>query len=90
MVMAVATQTRWQSPRVLRPLLNLGQRSYEIYLTHMFVVFALFDLFVRAASPMAAVPVLFIAVIAISSLLGRLVAEFYSEPLNTGLRRYSC
>jgi peptidoglycan/LPS O-acetylase OafA/YrhL len=67
-------------------LRNLGQRSYEIYLTHMFVVFALFDLFVVAGKPMRAVIPLFIAVIVISALLGDLVARFYSEPLNHAIR----
>src|ERR1700678_4021335 len=46
MIIAAAAQTRWKSPRVVLPLLKLGQRSYEVYLTHMFVVFAFFDLLV--------------------------------------------
>jgi peptidoglycan/LPS O-acetylase OafA/YrhL len=37
MLIAVAAQTGWRSPRVLAPLLLAGQRSYEVYLTHMFV-----------------------------------------------------
>jgi len=40
MVIAAAAQTRWRSPCVMRPLQLLGQRSYEVYLTHMFVVFS--------------------------------------------------
>jgi hypothetical protein len=34
------------------------------------------------------VPILFIAVIGISSLLGALVARFYSEPMNRLLRKH--
>src|SRR5271170_941851 len=34
MIIAVAAQTQWQAPRILKPLLKLGQRSYEVYLTH--------------------------------------------------------
>ncbi|MGA9977404.1 MAG: acyltransferase [Candidatus Sulfotelmatobacter sp.] len=86
MLIAVAAQTRWRSPRLLRPMLKLGQRSYEVYLTHMFVVFALFQLFVAIGKPMIGVPVLFLVVIFLSGLFGELVARFYSEPANRFLR----
>jgi peptidoglycan/LPS O-acetylase OafA/YrhL len=86
MVIAAVAQSRWTSPRVLFPLVRLGQRSYEVYLTHMFVVFALFGLFEAAGEPRLVVPILFIAVIVVSSLLGELVARFYSEPMNRLLR----
>jgi len=87
MVIAAAAQTRWKSPRVIFPLITLGQRSYEVYLTHMFVVFALFDLFKSGRLSLAAVPALFIAVILISGLLGEWVARFYSEPMNRLIRQ---
>jgi len=86
MIIIAAAQTQWRSPRILSPLLMLGQRSYEVYLTHMFVVFALFDFFVSEGKPMGAVPVLFIAVIPIAGALGEVVARFYSEPLNRLIR----
>jgi peptidoglycan/LPS O-acetylase OafA/YrhL len=86
MLIAAASQTRWRSPRLLRPLLKMGQRSYEVYLFHMFLVFTLFQLFVAIAKPMRAVPVLFFTVILLSGVLGELVARFYSEPLNGLLR----
>ncbi len=88
LVIAAAAQTRWTSPRVLFPLLRLGQRSYEVYLTHMFVVFALFGCFKWAGQPLGAVPILFIAVIIVSSLLGELVARGYSEPMNRIIRQH--
>jgi len=87
MIIAAAAQTRWTSPRVVLPLLKLGQRSYEVYLTHMFVVFAFFDLLVSMGKSLRAVPMLFISVILVSSLLGVLVARFYSEPMNRLLRK---
>jgi peptidoglycan/LPS O-acetylase OafA/YrhL len=87
MVIAVAAQTDWRSPRIILPLITLGRRSYEIYLTHMFVVFALFGLFKSAGASLGAVPVLFISVILISGLLGELVARFYSEPMNRRIRQ---
>jgi len=87
MIIAVAAQTRGQSPRVFGPLLGLGQGSYEVYLTHMFVVFGLFHGFVAAGKPLWAVPVLFVTTILASGLLGVLVAQHYSEPMNRMLRR---
>ncbi len=86
LVIAAVAQTRWQAPRIFQPLLSLGRRSYEVYLTHMFVVFGLFQLFVVASKPLWMVPALFLAVILISGLLGELVARGYSEPMNRWLR----
>jgi peptidoglycan/LPS O-acetylase OafA/YrhL len=86
MVIAAAAQTQWRSPRAFAPFLKLGHRSYEIYLTHMFVVFGLFHFFLLAGKPMRAIPILFITVILFSGVLGELVARFYSEPLNRWLR----
>lgn len=87
LVIAAVTQTKWQAPRVFLPLLMLGRRSYEVYLTHMFVVFALFGFFVKANKPMWAVPALFLAVTLLAAVLGELVARWYSEPVNLWLRK---
>jgi peptidoglycan/LPS O-acetylase OafA/YrhL len=89
LICAASALTDWTGPRLLRPLLNLGQRSYEVYLTHMFVVFAFFQLFLIAGKPMAAVPLFFIATVIISGLVGEAVARLYSEPLNRRLRKRS-
>ena len=86
LVIATAAQTNWSGPRVLSPLLQLGERSYEVYLTHMFVVFGVFSLFVMAGKPLRAVPLLFLGVIVAAGLLGEVVARFYSEPLNQRIR----
>jgi peptidoglycan/LPS O-acetylase OafA/YrhL len=86
MVIGVAAQTGWRSPRVLAPVLLLGRRSYEVYLTHMFVVFGLFHVFVWLGKPLELAPVLFLAVILVAGLLGEIVAEVYSEPMNRRLR----
>ncbi len=86
MIVAVSTETRWQAARFFHPLLAFGRRSYEIYLTHMFVVFALFDLFVKFGKPMFLVPILFLVAIAVSGVLGELVARYFSEPANRWLR----
>jgi peptidoglycan/LPS O-acetylase OafA/YrhL len=88
MIIAAAAQTQWRSSMLLMPFIMLGRCSYEIYLTHMFVVFAAFRLFVAAGNPMGAVPVFFLAVILIAGVLGAWVAKSYSEPANRWLRRH--
>ena len=87
LAITAAAQSEWPAPRILAPLKVLGQRSYEIYLTHMFAVMALFALFLRFGKPMPAVPLLFLGAIAIAGVLGWLVAVFFAEPMNRWLRR---
>jgi peptidoglycan/LPS O-acetylase OafA/YrhL len=89
MFIAATAQTEWRSPRFLAPFLRIGQYSYEVYLTHMFVVFGFFSLFLAAGKSMRLVPFLFVITIFISGLLGAFVAAFYSEPMNQFLRRRS-
>jgi peptidoglycan/LPS O-acetylase OafA/YrhL len=89
MFIAATAQTGWRSPRWLRPLLKIGEYSYEVYLTHMFVVFAFFGLFLDAGKPMGLVPVLFVATILASGVLGAAVSGLYSEPMNRFLRSRS-
>jgi len=87
LVMIAASQSRWRAPRVLSPLLDLGQRSYEVYLTHMFVVLLLFHCFLMLGKPILAVPVLFAAAVVLSTLVGDGVARLYSEPMNHFIRQ---
>jgi peptidoglycan/LPS O-acetylase OafA/YrhL len=87
MLLAVAAQTQWKVHRILTPLLKLGQRSYEIYLTHVFIVLSLFHLFLAGGKLMPYVPALFLAVLLLAALLGELVARSYSEPVNRWLRK---
>jgi len=86
LIITAAAQTQWRSPRAFSLVLGLGRRSYEVYLTHMFIVFAYFNLFVKLGKPMWAVPVLFVVTIVAAALLGDLVANYYSEPMNRRLR----
>ncbi|HEY2820713.1 MAG TPA: acyltransferase [Candidatus Acidoferrum sp.] len=87
MVIIAAARTQWQCPAMLRPFRRLGQRSYEVYLTHMFVVFAFFHLFLAMDKPMWFVPVFFIATIIVAGILGDLVASLYSDRMNASLRQ---
>jgi peptidoglycan/LPS O-acetylase OafA/YrhL len=89
LLIAAASQSSWRSPRVLSPLLIFGQRSYEIYLTHMFAVLALFAAFVHFGKPLRGVPVLFISAILAAGALGWGVSVLYAEPMNRFIRRRS-
>jgi peptidoglycan/LPS O-acetylase OafA/YrhL len=86
-VIAAAAQTRWRAPWPVSPLVWIGQQSYEVYLTHMFVVLAVFAFYARIARPFGLATVLFPIVFLLSALLGGLVARFYSEPTNWWLRQ---
>ena len=87
MVIIAAAQTQWKGPRFLAPLLRLGQNSYEVYLTHMFVVFALFGIFMACGHPLWSVPLLFLVTIVAAAWAGELVARVFSEPINRLLRK---
>jgi len=88
LLITVSAKTNWRAPSLFSPLLAYGRRSYEVYLTHMFVVFACFDYFMaRTSRSLWLVPVLFVVVIGIAGILGELVGRFYSEPANRWLRR---
>ncbi len=86
MVITSVAQTRRKDSWIARPVLWLGQRSYEVYLTHMFVVFGLFGFFLALGKPSRGVPVLFVAVVVLAGVLGEVVARFFSEPMNRLLR----
>ncbi len=67
---------------------TIGRSSYEIYLTHMFVVFGLMQVVKRTHSPNAAIPAWYVGMLALSVLLGYAVAQLYSEPLNAAIRTW--
>jgi len=87
LVIAAAVRSGWRAPRVLGPVLEMGRRSYEIYLTHMFVVIGAFALFVMWGKPLRAVWWVFASVIVVSTVLGWVVSVGYSERMNRWLRR---
>lgn len=63
-----------------------GRNSYEIYLTHMFVIWPMVVLFQRSGLTPKAAPWLFLVTTALTGLLGWMIARLYSEPLNRWLR----
>ncbi len=70
------------------PIRWFGRNSYEVYLTHMFIVTLGIQIF-TAANPRAIwTPLFYVGLLVLSGLLGAVVARFYSEPLNRRLRAY--
>ena len=87
LVIAASATSGWRAPRGLAPVLQMGQRSYEIYLTHMFLVIGAFTVFDAWGKPLEAAWWMFAAVIVVATLLGWVVSVGYSEPMNRWLRR---
>ena len=68
----------------------VGRSSYEIYLTHMFVVLGLMHPFktLFGESPHSSTyPIAYVIMLALSIVLGFAVSRWYSEPLNLRLRQ---
>jgi len=72
-------------------LRRIGQWSYEIYLTHMFVVMTLVRAYKAMFGPAPAsafvYPIAFVVMLGLSLALGGGVARWISEPANAALRR---
>jgi len=71
--------SRWSAP-----LRWLGRYSYEVYLAHEFVVFGVLSIFLRVHR--GPVVLWICAVVVLSGVLGFLLAQFISEPMNRILR----
>lgn len=63
-----------------------GCNSYEVYLTHMFVVWPMVGFFFYFHQSIHRAPLWFLAILALAGGLGYVLARFYSEPLNHRLR----
>lgn len=79
---AKATAGHW----LTSPLRWFGRNSYEVYLTHMLVVWPMVGVFYHTHQPLNSAPLWFVAATVFSGLLGYAVARFYSEPVNKALR----
>lgn len=67
-------------------LRSMGQASYEIYLTHMFVVFSLVGVARMTGTDTARGWLWYLPAIGLCWLLGWLVSRYLSEPANRALR----
>lgn len=72
---------------ITSPLRWFGRNSYEVYLTHMFVVTWGIRIFVARGISLGWAPLAYLAMLALAGGLGAAVAGWYSEPLNRRLRR---
>lgn len=89
-LLLVATHWRpwaWCAGPAAAPLRWFGRHSYEVYLTHMFVVIPGAWLFQQTGASPSWIPLWFVLVVAASGLLGQWLAQGFSEPCNRALRR---
>jgi len=70
------------------PLRWFGRNSYEVYLTHMFIVTCGIQMFMAAGVRGFWTPFFYAGLLILAGLLGAIVARFYSEPLNRRLRAF--
>lgn len=88
-LMLVAAHWRpwtWCAGAMAAPLRWFGCNSYEVYLSHMFVVIPAAWLFQWLGASPSWIPLWFFAVVAASGLLGQVFAQWFSEPCNRALR----
>jgi len=72
--------------RITVPLRALGRASYEVYLTHMFVVLSAVRLAPAGFAKSGWVPLGYAGVVTVSGLIGVALSRAFSEPMNVRLR----
>ena len=86
-LLAIALQQRSElGHRFAGWLRWFGRNSYEVYLTHMLVVWPMVGIYLYFHQSLAASPFWFVGITALTGLLGYVVTRLYSEPLNRLLR----
>ena len=75
------------SPKWTSPITWFGENSYEIYLTHMFVVSGVVELWIRWNLPISMQALCYLVILGLAGLVGACVAKFYSIPMNHFLRK---
>jgi peptidoglycan/LPS O-acetylase OafA/YrhL len=63
-----------------------GRNSYEIYLTHMFIVTIMAQIFYGIHIPVKVLLFWYISIVIFSGVSGYFIAIYFSEPLNRFLR----
>jgi peptidoglycan/LPS O-acetylase OafA/YrhL len=84
---ASGTGKSWLSGRGTAIIRWYGRNSYEVYLTHMFVVTWGVQLFRWRHISIDVAPVWFLGILIAAGLMGAVVARFFSEPMNEWWRR---
>ena len=72
--------------KVLKPVILYGQLSYEIYLTHVFIVISGVSLYKHYDVSLNYALVWLVGIILISGILGYGVERYFSRPLNLWIR----
>lgn len=84
LVMAASVLLQTRGSRVLAPVRWFGRHSYEVYLTHEFVVIGGTELYLHLRRGW--VGLWFSAILVVAGVLGWVVARWFSEPMNRWLR----
>jgi peptidoglycan/LPS O-acetylase OafA/YrhL len=80
------TQTNGAGTRATAAIRWFGRNSYEVYLTHSMIIFAVLP-FALHVDPLGRyAPLTYLIVLAGSGLLGAAIAKWFSEPMNHRLR----
>lgn len=66
-----------------------GRNSYEVYLTHMLVIWPMVGLFFHFHQGLNMAVIWFFAITALTGVAGHVLARFYSDPFNRRLRARS-
>lgn len=86
-LIALNANPNWNSAAdfpLVRALRWFGKHSYEIYLSHLFLLLPVVSVFKRMEG--ASVVALYVLTLLASGALGALLAKYFSEPLNHALR----
>lgn len=86
LVAAVRHELKPSVRKLLSPLIMYGQLSYEVYLTHMFVVYSGIRLYKNYDVGINDAFFWLIGIILVSAILGYIVERFFSNPMNLWLR----
>ncbi|UII77381.1 acyltransferase [Flagellimonas sp. HMM57] len=72
---------------LLNGIRKMGILSYEMYLTHMFIIIALVGAFNKIKAPKEAIYVLYLSTIILSFLLAKYINKWLTKPINYMIRR---
>jgi peptidoglycan/LPS O-acetylase OafA/YrhL len=72
--------------RLFFPIIEYGKLSYEVYLTHMFIVYSGIRLYNYYGKPLDFALLWLLAIILISGLIGYIIENYFSAPMNRKIR----
>ncbi|HVP63614.1 MAG TPA: acyltransferase [candidate division Zixibacteria bacterium] len=75
-----------QGSRLFSPLRWFGRNSYEIYLTHMMVIFPMLWVVKRIDPAWRCVVLWYAGTVLLTGVVGAAIARYFSEPMNRRLR----